>query len=189
MVRRTTANPGDRVYVTGSIGDAALGLALRRGPQLQMRWGLDDAAASYLVGRFSRPRPPVALLPALRSTASAALDVSDGLIKDFDRLCRASGVAGTIEASHVPLSDAAQAVIMGGGARIDQLLTGGEDYEVLATVASSVAPEFERLAAAVGTRVSCIGIVTTGDAGAVTIAESGAELVLTSTGWDHFLQP
>ena len=74
------------------------------------------------------------------------MDISDGLIKDFDRLCRASGVGGRIEAPRVPLSDAARAVLAAGGATLVDLMTGGEDYEVLATVPPERASEFERRA-------------------------------------------
>ena len=115
-MRRATARPGDLVYVSGTIGDAALGLALRRDPAMRDRCGLADDAAAYLDGKFSRPQPPVALAPHLRACASAAMDISDGLIKDFDRLCRASGVGGRIEVPRVPLSDAARAVLAAGGA-------------------------------------------------------------------------
>ena len=105
MVRRSTARPGDLVYVSGTIGDATLGLALRRDPA--MRAALQARRTRPAVrstAKFSRPHPPVALVAALRACASAAMDISDGLIKDFDRLCRASGVGGRIEAPRVPLS-------------------------------------------------------------------------------------
>lgn len=189
MVRRATARPHDHVYVTGTIGDAALGLLLRKDPQVRARGNLDDTAASYLEGRFSRPHPPVAIVPALRACASAAMDVSDGLIKDFDRLCRASGVGGVIEASAVPLSDAARSVLASGEAKLEDLLTGGEDYEVLASVAPDAATEFERLAAASGVRVTRVGTIIEEPVGGTARSASGESIVFTKTGWDHFSQP
>ena len=102
------------------------------------RCGLDAGRRpACSTGKFSRPQPPVALIAALRACASAAMDISDGLIKDFDRLCRASGVGGRIEVPRVPLSAAARAVVAAGGATLVDLITGGEDYEVLATVAAA----------------------------------------------------
>lgn len=186
MLRRATAQPGDDVYVTGSIGDATLGLALRKGA---LRGGLDETAATYLERRFSRPQPPVAIVPALRACASAAMDISDGLMKDFDRLCRASGVGGVIEAVELPLSEAARGVLGCGETDLAALLTGGEDYEVLATVGPAAAAEFARLALAAGVRVTRVGTVTSGPSGATAIGVSGEAMVFTKTGWDHFSQP
>lgn len=189
MVRRATARPGDRVYVTGTIGDATLGLALRRDPQLGPGCSLDDAARRFLEERFSRPRPPVDIAPVLRACASAAMDISDGLMKDFDRLCRASGVAGTIEAFCVPLSEAAQSVVATGRAKLEDLMSGGEDYEVLAAVSPDHIAEFERLAAGAGIAVTPIGVLAEGPAGGVAVNGSGAPMIFQKTGWDHFSQP
>jgi len=189
MIRRSTAQPGDYVYVTGTIGDAALGLALLQDPQTGTRCGLDEAASTYLAGRLSRPVPPLALAPVVRACASAAMDISDGLMKDFDRLCRASGVAGRIEAGRVPLSEAARAILACGGASLTDLMSGGEDYEVLATIAPERAPELERLAAAAGTRTTRIGDITRGSPGAVAVSASGEAITFVKSGWDHFSQP
>ena len=189
MVRRATARPGDHVYVSGTIGDAALGLALRRDPAMRDRCRLDEAASMYLDGRFSRPRPPVALVPVIRTCASSAMDISDGLIKDFDRLCRASGVGGRIEAPRVPLSDAAHAVLAAGDATLVDLMTGGEDYEVLATIPPERAGEFERRATEAGTRVTCVGAITEAASGVIATDAEDEAIVFTKTGWDHFPPP
>ena len=187
MVRRSTAQVGDQVYVSGTIGDATLGLALARDPGLRERCKLDHAAGATLTARFSRPHPPVALAPVLRACAAAAMDVSDGLMKDFERLCRASGVGGRIEAARVPISPAARAVLAAGGATLGELLTGGEDYEVLATVAVARTGDFERLAQRAGVHVTCIGSITgSTDDGVRALEESGKTMVFTKTGWDHF---
>jgi thiamine-monophosphate kinase len=187
MVRRTTARPGDHVYVSGSIGDAALGLALRRDLAMRTRSKLDDAACRYLDEKFSRPRPPVALIAAVRACASAAMDISDGLMKDFERLCRASGVGGRIEAARLPLSDAARGVISAvGNATLIDLMTGGEDYEVLAAIAPERADEFERLSAKAGVRVTRIGAITGAADGVVAMDAHGEAMVFTKAGWDHF---
>jgi thiamine-monophosphate kinase len=114
------------------------------------------------------------------------MDISDGLITDFERMCSASAVGGRIESARVPLSDAARAVIDAGGATLADLLTGGEDYEVLVTVAPSRAAEFERFAAEAGTRVTRIGTIADTAAGVVATDVAGKAIVFSKTGWDHF---
>ncbi len=114
MVPRTTAQAGDALFVSGTIGDAGLGLELVKSAGLQAAWGLSDAAADTLRQRYRRPEPRLALAAPLRQYASAAMDVSDGLVKDLERMMRASGVAGHLVAADVPLSDPAR---RGPGAR------------------------------------------------------------------------
>jgi thiamine-monophosphate kinase len=186
MVRRSTARPGDVVCVSGTIGDAALGLALRRDPSLGVRWQLDASARHHLDAAYRTPEPPTALAAAVRACASAAMDISDGLVKDFDRLCRTAGVGGRIKAAYVPLSAPARAVIGGGGATLSALLTGGEDYEVLAAIAPERAAEFERLAAAAGAAVTRIGSIEDAGAGVSVVDAAGRAMAFARTGWDHF---
>ncbi|MFA5899542.1 MAG: thiamine-phosphate kinase [Hyphomicrobium sp.] len=188
MVRRGGGRPGDHVYVSGTIGDAALGLALKRDTDTRARWGLDDKAYRYLEGRFSRPRPPTALAPVLLACASAAMDVSDGLVKDFGSLCGAAGLGGQIEAARVPLSEAARLVIASGGASLADLVTGGEDYEVLAAVPADRVEAFEQLAATADTRVTRIGVVEPNAAGIVMLDDAGTAMTFERRGWDHFDQ-
>jgi len=185
MLPRNGARVGDRVYVTGTIGDATLGLALRRNSHSRKRWASTPEAACYLAGRFSRPQPPLAIIMALRACASASMDVSDGLMKDFGRLCGASGVGGRIEAMRVPFSDAARAAIEA-GVSVAELMAGGEDYEVLACVPEERASAFEVMAREMGTRVTCIGIIEPHKAGIAAVGDDGARLHFSHTGWDHF---
>ncbi|MFN3867744.1 MAG: thiamine-phosphate kinase, partial [Hyphomicrobiaceae bacterium] len=184
MVRRNGARPGDIVYVTGTIGDATLGLRLRQSPELAKAWGLETAAAVALVGRFDMPRPPVAAAQPLRAHASAAMDVSDGLAKDFLTLCRASGVGGTLRLDAVPLSGPARRVIGGGGVAVAELISGGEDYEVLATVRAEKAQSFEAALAAAGVRATAIGSIDAGE-GCRFVGTDGAPVRLEAVGWDH----
>jgi thiamine-monophosphate kinase len=126
---RTAARPGDLLYVSGTIGDAALGLQLRlgRGPTLEP--GLREA----LLERYLRPQPRLALAAAL-AHARAAMDVSDGLVGDLAKMLRASGVGGVLELARVPFSPAAQAWLAAAPEGNEIAVTGGDDYEVLAAV-------------------------------------------------------
>src|SRR6267154_4837573 len=134
MVRRNGARPGDVVVATGTVGDAALGLALRQDAAAAGRWQLDAAMRDHLLSRYLLPQPRTAIAEALRRHASAAMDVSDGLAGDLAKLCRASGVSAEIACADVPLSDAARAALARDPALIETIVSGGDDYDVLATV-------------------------------------------------------
>jgi thiamine-monophosphate kinase len=188
MVRRGTAKPGDLLLVSGSIGDAALGLALLRDPAPGAAWGLTAAEAEALVRRYRRPEPRLAVGPALRAYASAAMDVSDGLAKDLDRMLRASRVAGRVSAADVPLSGAARKFVAHGpdrDRRLAQLIAAGDDYEVLAAVPAARAAELRAAAAAAGMPMTEIGRLSPG-AGLHIYAPDGLPLSIDRTGWDHF---
>ncbi len=113
MVRRDGARAGDRLFVSGTIGDSALGLKLRLDPGLVSALGLDATRVAPLLARYLRPDPPLALAPHLLKFASAAMDISDGLVKDCGRLARVSGVARANRRRRVPLSASARAVVGG----------------------------------------------------------------------------
>ena len=134
MVHRHGAKPGDLVVVTGTIGDAALGLdVLKRGAAATAL--ADDAAArEMLVGRYRVPQPRTALAKAIRDHAHAAMDVSDGLAGDLAKLCEASGVSAVIEASGIPLSTAAATLLDRGTIGVEAIVSGGDDYEILCAI-------------------------------------------------------
>lgn len=183
MVRRAGAKAGDRVLVTGTIGDAALGLRLRKGEG--SAWKLSGAMREHLVSRLRLPQPRNALAAAVRTHASAAMDISDGLAADLAKLCRASNVAAEIEAARVPLSEAAKHAFAADGALIEPILTGGEDYEILCTVPDGKFADFTRAAAAAAVPLTEIGRVVAGvtprfrDPG-------GREIAFAKPGWSHF---
>src|SRR3954454_24863383 len=114
MIRRAGAEPGDRVVVTGNIGDAALGLAVLKGGAVAARLASNPAERDSLIDRYRVPQPRTALARAIRDHATAAMDVSDGLAGDLAKLCVASGVSAVIDAAGVPLSDTAQSLLQRG---------------------------------------------------------------------------
>jgi thiamine-monophosphate kinase len=185
MVRRATAGPGDAVFVSGTIGDSALGLQLRRDAELAARWGLDQGAANALIARYLRPEPRVALGPALLECASAAMDISDGLAKDLDRLARASGVGARVIGSDIPLSAPARRALDRARDLFPSIVTGGDDYEILAAVPQERCSAFREATALAGIPVTEIGRLQVGSGIEIT-GPDGAPLALERLGWDHF---
>jgi thiamine-monophosphate kinase len=181
MVRRAGAKPGDRVFVSGSIGDAALGLALRKGAQ----WKLTGTQRDHLLARYLLPQPRTALAEAVRTHASAAMDISDGLVGDFAKLCRIGQIAAEIAVARVPLSDAAQAAIKADPTMLQTALTGGDDYEIVCTVPPGKAASFRAAAQAAKVAITEIGTVAAGE-GARFIAADGKPLAFQRAAFSHF---
>jgi len=181
MVRRVGAKAGDRVFVTGTIGDGALGVMTRKGKD----WKLTEEQRQHLVSRYLLPQPRNALAEAVRAHASAAMDVSDGLVGDLAKLCRASGIAADIHVARVPLSDAAKAVIASEPGMLDTALTGGDDYEVICSVAAARAESFRGAAKAAKVTVTEIGEITAGE-GVRFLAATGQALTFKRASFSHF---
>jgi thiamine-monophosphate kinase len=186
MVHRSGAKAGDRVFVTGTIGDAALGLKLRREAEAARRWKLDATMRDHLAGRYLLPQPRNALAAALRAHASAAMDVSDGFAGDFAKLCRASAVSAEIDVARVPLSEAARAALAAEPALIETILAGGDDYEIVCTLAEPNAAAFRAAATAAGVAVTEIGRATKGEGAPRFIGADGRPLSLTRASFSHF---
>ena len=184
MVRRATAKAGECVVVTGTIGDAALGLMLRRDPDRARRWGLSDVMAAHLRDRYALPQPRVALCEAVLHFASAAMDISDGLAGDLAKLCRASGVAADVTVAAVPLSEAARAAIAAEPGLLETALTGGDDYEVLATLPQARLTAFAETARQAGVAVTVIGGITPGQG--ARFLQNGHALAFARPAYSHF---
>ena len=189
MVRRGGARAGDSLYVSGTIGDAALGLKWRRRDEDAV--GRYQSAISIpmlhdLIARYLRPDPRVGLRDALRAHASAAMDVSDGLVIDCGRMCAASGVDAVIEAGKVPLSAAAGAVLNAQSGLLETVITGGDDYEILCAIRPGEEAAFEEAARAAGVAVTRIGAFVKGTGKLTVLAADGRPLALARTGYDHF---
>jgi thiamine-monophosphate kinase len=164
MARRTGAKAGDLIYVSGSIGDAALGLRVRAVAAVDLAWIelLSDEGRAHLLRRYLTPEPRLALAHAVRSLAHGAMDVSDGLAGDLAKMLRVSNVSGRVDLTRMPYSLAALEAIALAPALRDLALTGGDDYEILCTVAPQNADQFEHMAETAGVAVTHIGEVTAG---------------------------
>jgi len=185
MIRRGTARPGDTLYVSGTLGDAALGLELRLGRVAPASWGESAREQQALLTRYLRPQPRLGLRAALRAEAHAAMDLSDGLAKDLGRMCRASGTGAVVETARVPQSSGFAKALAREPARIGALLAAGDDYEVLAAVPAARAEAFEVAAVAGGVPVTAIGTVVAGS-GTRFLDADGREIAIGRPGWDHF---
>ena len=184
MVRRAGAQAGDHVFVSGTIGDAALGLLVRKGEAAT--WKLDAASAGQLVSRYRLPQPRNALAETVRTHASAAMDVSDGLAADLAKLCRVSNVSAEIAVARVPLSGAARHALGADAALIEPILTGGEDYEILCAIPPANAQAFVEAAAAANVPVTDIGRIVAGNAPPRFLDAKGEAMRFSQPGYSHF---
>ena len=184
MVRRSTAQAGDIIVVSGTIGDAALGLLLRREIGLAERWRLSAASWNHLRQRYLLPQPRSALAEAVLRHASAAMDVSDGLVGDLAKLCRASGVAAEVDVENVPLSDAARAALSADPKLIETVLTGGDDYEIVLTVPPAKLADFRVAANGAGVPVRQIGRVLSGEG--TRFLRAGEVVAFARPSYSHF---
>ena len=185
MVRRTGAQPGDAILVTGTIGDATLGLRLRHDPGAANRWHLGDAFRDHLLRRYLLPSPRSAVAPAMRTHAAAAMDVSDGLVGDLAKLSQASLLSADIELARVPLSEAARRALAAEPALLDEMLTGGDDYEILCAMPPDHVTAFRSAAGALGVAVTEIGRFAGGE-GTRFIDEDGKEKTFARASYSHF---
>jgi thiamine-monophosphate kinase len=175
MIRRSNAKPGDHVFVSGTIGDAGAGLAALQGKLPTIPSG----CRTDLVGRYRAPTPRLALGRALRGIASAALDVSDGLLADLGHIAEMSGVRIVVQADAIPLSGALRAVWPGQNGVV-RAVTAGDDYEIAFT--SGVQNPLE---SAAPVPVARIGQVEAGN-GVVLVDGAGRPIPVGKAGFTHF---
>lgn len=175
-LRRAGARPGDDVWVSGTIGDGALGLLALTGRL---------PADAWLADRYRLPQPRLALGQALAGIVHAAMDVSDGLAQDLGHLARESGCGAEIEAAAVPLSGPARAALAADPALLARILGGGDDYELLFAADPAAAALVLAASAATRTPVARIGRFLDG-AGVVVLDASRQPIALPVAGWSHF---
>ncbi len=178
-LRRVGARAGDDIWVSGTIGDGALGLRVLRGE-------VPGDAGGHLVDRYRLPQPRLALGQALAGLACAGMDVSDGLVQDLGHLCRAAGCGAEISAPAVPLSQAARALVGDDSARLAAILTGGDDYELLFAAPAEQAAEVMARAAALGMAVARLGRFRAGPPEVTVLDAAGAPMAIGRGGWSHF---
>ncbi len=185
LVPRGGAKSGDALYVSGTLGDAALGLQLRRN-KAAFGTQLPPAHREFLLERYLRPEPRLALAPALAAGASAAMDISDGLALDLSRMCQASQVSAGVWTTAIPLSEAARDIVANDTSAMKMILTGGDDYEILAAIPPERADAFEAASLAGGVPVARIGTVIAGAGAPRFKAADGSEIELPAKGFEHF---
>ena len=186
MVHRFGARPGDRVMVSGTIGDASLGLAILQGRPAAAAFVDDPAARDMLIGRYRVPQPRNALAAVVREFATASMDLSDGLAGDLTKLCAASKLSADIDLSKVPISPAAAILLAGGAADLAAMISGGDDYEILCTVPEARCGAFAAEARRAGCAVAEIGTIVAGAARPRFLDRQGAEIPLNHLSFSHF---
>ncbi|MGF1474757.1 MAG: thiamine-phosphate kinase [Geminicoccaceae bacterium] len=174
-VRRSGARPSDKLWVSGTLGDAALGLRL-----LQKNLALGENAKAYAIDRYRSPQPKTELGRALAGVATAMIDVSDGLVQDAGHLASASGVALVIHGPAIPLWPGFRQV----PEMVELALTGGDDYQLLFTAPADATSTLAEIGVRLDETLSCIGEVEAGSGVRVLSAE-GEDLTPTRRGWNH----
>jgi len=185
IIRRAGARPGDRIFVTGTIGDAALGLEVMMGRIAD----LDQDSAQALRQRYQLPQPRTTLGPELLGLAHSSTDISDGLVQDLRHLCESSQVCAEIELGAIPLSAAARRVLQADPPRQSLILAGGDDYEILFTSPADASGAVSDLSRRCGIPITAIGQIKSRNQQGSTVQVRNADgslLKLEYEGWQHF---
>ncbi len=190
MRRRTAAEKGDAILVSGTIGDAVLGLSVLQGEMetgIAPNWqsALDHIDIAYIRDRYRHPVPRLGLAPILRAYAHAAMDVSDGLVGDLSKLLRASGLGAEVDLDQTPLSAAGRKAVNHDPTLIEKLVTGGDDYEILFTVPLDKVEAAGRAASALGIPLTAIGVVTEKTEGTI-FRSKGVSISFERGSFSHF---
>jgi thiamine-monophosphate kinase len=178
---RSGAKPGDRVYVSGTIGDSAFGLKLAKGEPLT----LSPSEKSSLLDRYRLPQPRLGLGRRLIGVASAAMDVSDGFAADLGHICQASRVGALVEAAKLPVSPALRSVLEVGEASLVEVATGGDDYELLFTAPAAVELLLGRIATELALPLTAVGEIRR-EPGVIVLDQNGRAVELGPGGYRHF---
>ena len=181
---RQNARSGDAIYVTGTLGDAACGLKLRRGDRDTLDWSLSAAERDALIARYLRPSPRIETSAILHRWASAAMDISDGLAKDLGRLVKAAHAGAVVDSTRLPLSGPLIRLQASGTGVLDLVTAGGDDYELLFTAPPEAEADIAGAASQLGLMVTRIGTLT--EQRGLRLATPSAERPMQPKGWDHF---
>ena len=184
-IRRSTARVGDLVVVSGTIGDAAYGLLALKGEMAD----LSEPSLEILIERHHRPRPQIGLGRSLRNFANAAIDVSDGLVQDLGHICSASGVSAVIELEKVPVSAALDEAIRHSSHVKSDILSGGDDYQLLFTVPPEREGGLKAISKEHDVNLSVIGKIhkeSSSSGALIVIDHAGVPLDIVASGFHHF---
>ncbi len=181
---RDRARPGDAIFVTGTLGDAACGLKLRRYDADARDWQLSAAEKSSLIARYLRPEPRLAAAGVIRRHATAAMDLSDGLAKDLGRLAAAARSGAVIDEKRLPLSPPVERLTVASPELLELVLTGGDDYELLFTAPPDAESAITDDGSAIGLKVTRIGTMC--DQRGLRLSTPTGERPMQLRGWDHF---
>lgn len=178
---RLGAAVGDQLFVTGRIGEGALGLAVRKGAFSMA----DSAMADLLLARYLVPEPPIAFASVIARFASASMDISDGFVGDLEKLALASGVGFDIPLTSIPLSPVL-ATCSPDANEIALALTGGDDYQFLFTVPDGKVQDMLDMSARHDIQVTNLAVANPSPGAVSIIGQSGEPLKLDKTSWRHF---
>ncbi len=179
-LKRSGAQQEDLIYVTGTLGDAAIGLAIAQGRLTS----IPDTIAEAALLRYWRPEPRLQAGQALRGIANAAMDISDGILVDCRKLCEASGVRALLHYASFPLSETGNYVQSHHGQEFLCCISAGDDYELLFTVPEEKQGVLHHALSALDTRFTCIGRITTGQ-GIVLCDAENMPMNLPVSGYEH----
>lgn len=183
-ISRMGARPGDVLFVTGTIGDAALGLKQIMG-EIDSRL-LAKHEKTYLRERYMLPQPGTLLAEIIGEYASASMDISDGLVGDLEKLCKASGVGAKIDAPNVPFSAPVRKIIQALPQHLHTALTGGDDYELLLAVNPQKFDDFHNAIQLLPITITKIGVVEDMQNGVCVVDDAGNLLTFENTSFRHF---
>lgn len=186
MVKRSGAKPGDKIFVSGTLGDAALGLQIREKNEASQQWQLSNTEASFLLNRYLKPEPRNGLASALKSNASSAMDISDGLTSDLSKLCSASTCGAKINLDTIPFSEPALKIFHQDTSLKNHCLSWGDDYEILTTIPDKNVKSFLEAANKTGISVTEIGEVIAQKNGITYQNNNGEEITLEGQIFSHF---
>lgn len=186
MVKRSGAKEGDQIFVSGTIGDAVVGLGLCQLNDEMNALRLSDEDKAYFTQRYSAPEPAPRLGTIVREYATAAMDISDGLIGDLEKLCQASGQGADINLPLIPIDPSLKDRITCDSSLFQKLITGGDDYEVLMTVAPHNVEALQQAALKQKIRLTAIGKITDRASGISYYDESGQAVEFKNKSYQHF---
>lgn len=190
VLRRDGAGVGDRIYVSGNLGDGAIALvSLGLDSHLGAKFVLDEANYSeacrqYFMKAYYEPEPRIELARACASTITSCIDISDGLYGDLNHILTASGAGARLNPGSFPYSDAARCC-MSADNRVQAALYGGDDYELCFTASPQHCSALEAAAMKLGAKITCIGEIVQGS-GIVCVDAAGTELAISAAAYDHF---